>query len=79
LTNATLNAATIVSFTFTNTTIAATDTVLVTHQSAGTSGAYTFNAFPGAGSAVISVRNNTAGNLSEAIVLRVTVIKSVSA
>ena len=77
--NAALAAATIVSFTFTNSTIAATDTVICTHQSGGTSGAYTVNAFPGAGSAVISVRNNTAGSLSEAIVLRVTVIKSVSA
>ncbi len=77
--NAALNAATTVSFTFTNSAIAATDTVICTHQSAGTSGAYTVNAFPGAGSAVISVRNNTAGNLSESIVLRVTVIKSVSA
>jgi hypothetical protein len=76
---ATLNAATIVSFTFTNSNIAATDQVVVTHQSAGTSGAYTFNAFPGAGSAVISVRNNTAGNLGEAIVLRVSVYKAVSA
>lgn len=77
--NAALNAGVTVGFTFTNTTIAATDTVICTHQSAGTSGAYTANAFPSAGSAVISVRNNTAGNLSEAIVLRVTVIKSVSA
>ncbi len=77
--NATLNADTAVSFTFTNSSIAATDTVLVTHQSAGTSGAYLCNAFPGSGSAVISVRNITGGNLGEAIVLRVTVIKSVSA
>lgn len=77
--NAALNAGVTVSFTFTNSAIAATDTVICTHESAGTSAAYTVNAFPGAGSAVISVRNNTAGNLSEAIVLRVTVIKSVSA
>lgn len=77
--NAALNAGVTVSFTFTNSTIAATDTVICTHQSAGTSGAYTVNAFPGVGSAVVSVRNNTAGNLSEAVVLRVTVIKSVSA
>jgi hypothetical protein len=74
-----LAAATITAFTFTNSSIAATDTVLVTHESAGTSGAYTINAFPGAGSAVISVRNNTAAGLAEAIVLRVTVVKSVSA
>jgi hypothetical protein len=77
--NATLNAATTVSFTFTNSTIAATDQVIVTHQSAGTAGAYNFAAFPSAGSAVISVRNITAGNLSEAIVLRVSVYKAVSA
>ena len=74
-----LNAGVTVAFTFTNSTISSTDTVICAHQSAGTSGAYTVNAFPGTGSAVISVRNNTAGNLSEAIVLRVTVIKSVSA
>lgn len=79
LNNAALAAATIVAFTFTNSAIAATDTVICTHQSAGTSGAYLANAFPGAGSAVISLRNNSAGSLSEAIVLRVTVIKSVSA
>lgn len=77
--NASLAAATVVAFTFTNSAIAATDTVVVTHQSAGTSGAYTLNAFPGSGSAVISIRNNTAGALAEAIVLRVTIIKSVSA
>lgn len=79
LNNAALAAATIVSFTFANSSIAATDTVVIEHQSAGTSAAYSFNAFPGAGSAVISVRNNTAGSLSEAIVLRITVLKSVSA
>ncbi len=77
--NAALAAATIVSFTFTNSRIAATDQVVVTHQSAGTSAAYTLNAFPAAGSAVISVRNNTAGSLGEAIVLRVSVYKAVSA
>lgn len=74
-----LDAATTVAFTFTNSAIAITDTVLVSHQSAGTNGAYHCNAFPGAGSCSIAVRNITAGNLSEAIVLRVTVIKSVSA
>jgi hypothetical protein len=76
--NAALNAATIVSFTFTNSAIGATDQVICTHESAGTSAAYSCNAFPGVGSAVVSVRNNTAGNLSEAIVLRLTVIKAVS-
>ncbi len=76
---ASLAASTTVSFTFTNSAIAATDTVIVTHQSAGTSAAYNLNAFPGTGSAVISVRNVTLGALAEAIVLRVTVIKAVSA
>lgn len=75
---ASLAAATVVSFTFTNSAIAATDTVIVTHSSGGTGGAYTTTAFPAAGSATIYVRNNTAGALAEAIVLRVTVIKSVS-
>ena len=74
-----LAAGAITAFTFTDSAIVATDTVVVIHQSAGTSGAYTFNAFPAAGSAVISIRNNTAGALAEAIVLRVTVVKSVSA
>ena len=76
---AALAAATIVSFTLTNSTIAATDTVICEHQSGGTSAAYAINAFPAAGSAVISVRNNTAASLSEAIVVRFTVIKTVSA
>ena len=76
--NASLAAGAAVSFTFTNSTIAATDTITVTHQSAGTSGAYFGNAFPGSGTATITVRNLTAGDLAEAIVLRVTVIKSVS-
>lgn len=76
---ASLAASTTVGFTFTNSAIAATDSVIITHQSAGTSAAYTLNAFPAAGSAVISVRNVTLGALAEAIVLRVTVIKAVSA
>lgn len=74
--NTALNAATIVSFTLTNSNIATTDILLIQHVSGGTSGAYTVNAFPGNGSAVISVRNNTAGSLSEALVLRFAVIKS---
>jgi len=75
---AALNADTTVSFTLTNSAIAATDTIVLQHNSAGTAGAYLLNAQPAAGSASISVRNITAGNLSEAIVLRFTVLKSVS-
>lgn len=75
--SATLNAATIVSFTFNNSHIAATDQVVVTHESGGTVGAYTVNGrATGAGTAEITVRNNTAGNLGEALVLRFSVTKS---
>ncbi len=77
--NAALAAATIVSHTLTDSQIAATDQVICSHVSGGTSGAYTINAFPGSGSAVVSVRNNTAGSLGEAIVYRFTVIKGVNA
>ena len=76
---ASLAAAAIVSFTLTNTTIAATDVVHVQHQATGTFGAYTINARSAAGSAVISVRNNTAGALAEAIVIKFLVIKAVTA
>jgi hypothetical protein len=77
--NATLNATTTVTFTLTNSVISATDIIVLQHTSVGTNGAYTLNAFPAAGSAVISVRNVTAGNLGEAIVIRFALIESVSA
>ncbi len=77
--NQTLNADVTVSFTLTNTAIAATDAVIVLHESAGTLGAYSFASTAAAGSADISVHNNTPGNLGEAIVLRFVVIKSVNA
>lgn len=76
---AALNAATIVSFTLTNAAIAAGDHVLVQHVSAGTVGAYGCTAVAAAGSATVYVRNNTAGALSEAIVLKYSVLKAVTA
>jgi hypothetical protein len=77
--NAALPAGTIVSFTLNNTSIAATDQIVVTHESGGTTGAYTVNGrVTGAGTAGIDVRNNTSGSLSEAIVLRFSIIKSVN-
>lgn len=77
--NAALAAATIVSFVLTNNKIAATDNLIINHISGGaTIGGYGLNGVCGAGSATIYVRNNTAGSLSEAIVLRVTVIKGVT-
>lgn len=77
LNNAALAANTAVSFTMTNSAVAAaTYDVRVNHISGGTAGAYAFTAFPSAGSVAITVRNLTAGSLGEAIVLRVTVGKS---
>jgi hypothetical protein len=76
---ANLNTATTVSFTLTNTVIEAGDILVMNHLSGGTAGAYTLNAQCAAGSASINVRNVTAGNLAEAIVIRFAVIKAVSA
>lgn len=76
---AALNTNTRVSFTFTNSTIAATDTVIAHRQSAGTDDSYSVSVDKtAAGSCRITVWNYSGGSLSEAIVLRVTVIKSVS-
>ncbi len=77
--NATLNAGTIVSFAFTNSAIAASDVLVLNHISGGTVGSYTLNAQCGSGSATINVRNNTAGGLSEAIVIQYALIKAVAA
>lgn len=76
--NAALNAGVIVSFTFTNSAIAATDVLILNHVSGGTIGSYTLNAQAAAGSATVNVRNNTAGNLSEAIVIQYAVVKAVA-
>ena len=75
---AALAADTTVAFTLTDSAIAATDAVLVLHESAGTLGAYSFGSTAAAGSASISVHNLTPASLSEAIVLRFVVIKSVN-
>ena len=77
-----LGAATIVSSTWNNSLIAATDVVIINHKlnasSLGTLGAYTFNVACLAGSATLSIRNNTAGSLSEALALNFVVIKGVT-
>jgi hypothetical protein len=77
--NASLAAATTVSFTLTNTTIVATDLLVLNHVSGGTAGSYLLNAQCGAGSASINVRNITAGSLGEAIVIGFAVVKAVTA
>lgn len=70
-----LNAGVVVSATWTNTLIAAGDVVVVSHKSGGTIGPYTINVAAGAGTATLTLRNNTAGNLSEALVIQFAVIK----
>jgi hypothetical protein len=78
--NAALAAAAEVSFTLTNSTIAATDVVMVSIASGATAGAYSVQCdATAAGSCRISVGNRNAGSLGEAIVLNFVVIKSVAA
>ena len=72
---AALAAATIVSFTLTNSTLAAADVLILNHVTTGTRGAYSLNAQCAAGSAIIYVRNDTAGSLSEAIVIRFAAVR----
>ncbi len=74
---AALAAAAIVTFTVTNSTVAATDVIHAQHDTVGAIGGYTIMPnTSAAGSFKISVRNNTAGSLSEAIVIRFAVIKA---
>ncbi|AZO52092.1 hypothetical protein EJ073_28630 [Mesorhizobium sp. M4B.F.Ca.ET.058.02.1.1] len=74
-----LAANTAVSFTLTDSAIAATDLLELNHQGGGTFGAYLLQARCAAGSATISIRNLTAGSLSEALDIRFAVKKSVDA
>ena len=77
---ASLAAAAEVSFTFTNSTIAATDVVVTAISSGATAGAYNTHVDAIAnGSCRISITNFSAGPLSEAIVLNFVVIKGVNA
>lgn len=77
--NANLVAGTAVSFTLTNSSIAATDVLIVNNASGGTLGAYMFGARCAAGSATITVRNLTSGDLAEALVVSFAVIKATTA
>ena len=74
-----LTHSTVVSATWTNSKIAATDVVIINHKSGGTVGAYTFNVSCGAGTATLYIQNNqTAGSLSDTLVLSFVVIKGVT-
>lgn len=76
-----LAAGAVVSFTFTNSTIASTaDSVYVHRQSGGTAGAYNIWVDSvAAGSCVIYIKNISAGSLSEAIVLSFKVLSGATA
>lgn len=74
--NAALAAATIVSFTMADSLAGAGDNVIVNHVSGGTIGAYSVEAVSSAGTITFYVRNNTAGSLSEALVLRFALIRA---
>lgn len=76
---ANLAADTTVSATWTNTAIAATDVVSISHVSGGTVGAYSFNVQPGAGTATLNITNRSTGALAEALVLNFVVLKGVAA
>jgi hypothetical protein len=71
-----LAADTTATFTLTNSSITANDALVLNHVSGGTALAYSLNAQAAAGSASVNVRNITAGSLSEAIVIRFSIIKS---
>jgi hypothetical protein len=78
--NATLNAGIIVSFTVNNAYVKNTDLIAVEHDSGGTLGSYTVCANTvAAGSFQMTIRNNTAGNLGEALAIRFAIIRAVEA
>lgn len=78
--NAALNAGAEVGFTVTNSTVAATDAILLNVASGATANSYQMAVDAvAAGSFRISLTNVSAGNLSEAIVINFAVIKGVAA
>jgi hypothetical protein len=70
-----LASATTVNFVLTNSTISATDLLLINQSSTANSGGYVFNAICNSGNANIAVRNVMAASASDAVVLRFAVIK----
>lgn len=72
---ATLNANTAATFTLTNSLISANDAIIVNVSGGGTAAAYTtYISSMTAGSADITLRNMTGGNLSEAVVINFAII-----
>lgn len=63
-------------FTLTNSTIAATDTLILNHSGGGSFGVYSLNARCANGSAQIAIRNESGASLSEALTISFVVIKA---
>ena len=75
-----LAAGAVVSFTLTNTLLAATDNITVQRQSGGTAGAYrVWVDSVAAGSCVVCIENRSASSLSEALVLNMNLHKGANA
>ena len=70
---------TAVSFTLTNSLISANDTIIVCISGGGTAAAYTtYISSMAAGSAVVTLRNMTGGDLSEAVIINFAIIHGAS-
>jgi hypothetical protein len=77
--NAELAANTAVSFTLTNTVISANDAIIVNISGGATAAAYTvYISSMSAGSAVVTLRNLTAGALSEAVIINFAILHGVA-
>ena len=73
--NASLASNTAVSFTLTNSLISANDVIILNVSGGGTAGAYTtYVSSMTTGSAVITLRNMSAGSLSEAVIVNYAII-----
>jgi len=73
--NAALASNTAVSFTLTNSLISANDVIITNVSGGGTAAAYTtYVSSMTAGSAVITLRNMSAGSLSEAVIINFAII-----
>ena len=73
--NAALAGNTAVSFTLTNNLVSANDTIIVNISGGGTAAAYTtYISSMAAGSAVVTLRNLTAGSLSEAVIINFSIL-----
>jgi len=73
--NTNLASATTVDFYLINSTIGATDLLIINQTSTANAGGYTFNAICNSGNAQIFVRNVMAATAGDAVVLRYAVVR----